>query len=631
MADYDNIYGAYQVNNGYNQNFNTTPNYPNAGYPPPPPQPPPPHSSSGVDIDTATIVSIASSCIILISGCIAVVCLIMYMKKTDMLYRSRTCAKCGAHVARDENTNGSRVPIRVESNVLLENGQSPINHRIYQQQQQPQQVVINNDSQQQQQQQVKSNQINGPIAIFQSYGNLQLGSTNQGNNNNVETVKPNESSNMSNVQATEFVKTSFIDSQPDEYFEDNEPTPYATFNLPGFDKNSKIGEAYETFVATFAEPPYMLLKKGIDCLAPPQYSDSVDYKIRLINSNNEKVNEENIYQSTGLSQCHSIASCSSNHDELIRAYEYGKQHKQRLLKLQDEFIESLNENDDDQTSCYRSLGSDHESPTDPGIREFTKSPPKPNEKRQGIVFHHQPTAAEMIQLSKQLPPNENNQHLKPIATNPTMKSQELSSNETSNSTFSSIPNCSSSDGQSSSSSESGKNHSTPSAGSESNGNDNDDDDDESSSSSTATPDRSQSDDQHNQMSTNFGAIPRDRSRNPSWASFTTMKSNTVLIQQFPVEIQPPERAFPTNQTIKEGLSSDEDEVHGHKPLQSSNIFEDIYASRYEHGKRGNVSDSTKSTISNDPWTGVNQQPPPPPPAPPMPKTSSKRTSSEIDC
>ncbi|KAI2810718.1 hypothetical protein BLOT_001882 [Blomia tropicalis] len=560
MADYDNIYGAYQVNNGYNQNFNTTPNYPNAGYPPPPPQPPPPpHSSSGVDIDTATIVSIASSCIILISGCIAVVCLIMYMKKTDMLYRSRTCAKCGAHVARDENTNGSRVPIRVESNVLLENGQSPINHRIYQQQQQPQQVVINNDSQQQQQQQVKSNQINGPIAIFQSYGNLQLGSTNQGNNNNVETVKPNESSNMSNVQATEFVKTSFIDSQPDEYFEDNEPTPYATFNLPGFDKDSKIGEAYETFVATFAEPPYMLLKKGIDCLAPPQYSDSVDYKIRLINSNNEKVNEENIYQSTGLSQCHSIASCSSNHDELIRAYEYGKQHKQRLLKLQDEFIESLNENDDDQTSCYRSLGSDHESPTDPGIREFTKSPPKPNEKRQGIVFHHQPTAAEMIQLSKQLPPNENNQHLKPIATNPTMKSQELSSNETSNSTFSSIPNCSSSDGQSS------------------------------------------------------------------------MKSNTVLIQQFPVEIQPPERAFPTNQTIKEGLSSDEDEVHGHKPLQSSNIFEDIYASRYEHGKRGNVSDSTKSTISNDPWTGVNQQPPPPPPAPPMPKTSSKRTSSEIDC
>lgn len=110
-----------------------------------------------------------------------------------------------------------------------------------------------------------------------------------------------------------------------------------------------------------------------------------------------------------------------------------------------------------------------------------------------------------------------------IATNPTMKSQELSSNETSNSTFSSIPNCSSSDGQSSSSSESGKNHSTPSAGSESNGNDNDDDDDESSSSSTATPDRSQSDDQHNQMSTNFGAIPRDRSRNPSWASFTTSK------------------------------------------------------------------------------------------------------------
>ncbi|OTF76648.1 hypothetical protein BLA29_008771 [Euroglyphus maynei] len=71
-------------NNNHNHHLNNNPNI---------------NHYHGVDIDTATIVSIASSCIILISGCIAVVCLIMYMKKTDMLYRSRTCAKCGAHVA----------------------------------------------------------------------------------------------------------------------------------------------------------------------------------------------------------------------------------------------------------------------------------------------------------------------------------------------------------------------------------------------------------------------------------------------------------------------------------------------------------------------------------------------------
>ncbi|OTF79016.1 hypothetical protein BLA29_010069 [Euroglyphus maynei] len=119
-------------------------------------------------------------------------------------------------------------------------------------------------------------------------------------------------------------------------------------------------------------------------------------------------NNESIYQSNNVLSHyhHSIASCgSSNHEELIRAYEYGKEQKQKLLKLQDEFIKQLtNENDlMAKESIYRSIPiSDHESPTDPGIREFTKSPPKPNEKRQGIVFHHQPTVEEILKMSKHL-------------------------------------------------------------------------------------------------------------------------------------------------------------------------------------------------------------------------------------
>lgn len=79
----------------------------------------------------------------------------------------------------------------------------------------------------------------------------------------------------------------------------------------------------------------------------------------------------------------------------------------------------------------------------------------------------------------------------------TANKNDLSPNETSNS-FSSIQG-SSSEAQSTTS----------------NGED-------SSSSSTATPEMHSSDED---KQANFGAIRRDRSRNPSWASFTTSKCN----------------------------------------------------------------------------------------------------------
>ena len=270
-----------------------------------------------------------------------------------MLYRSRTCAKCGAHVTRDDSVS-SRVAVRNESNPMLEG--TPGVNRIYR-------PIIGA--------QPNEKKSFGSIAVFHGFGELDNNPDNAKNNyafagdiKNDTSVDSMHQCINSSKTPVEFIKTSFIEKQ-DDCFDDNEPTPYATFNLPGFDKESKISDTYETFTAKFAEPPYMLLKKGLDYPAPPQYADSVDYKMRLSRSLAPKLSEDSIYQSAGLSQCHSIASCSSNHEELLRAYEYGKQQKQKLLKLQDEFIESLNENENDET-CYRSLTSDRESPTDPG-------------------------------------------------------------------------------------------------------------------------------------------------------------------------------------------------------------------------------------------------------------------------
>lgn len=265
------------------------------------------------------------------------------MKKTDMLYRSRTCAKCGAHVSRDEN---ARVPFRSENNGGME-GQAQgqlVDSRIFL----PAIEAI----------QSANNKNQGSIAVFRGFGEVH----HEPSDNNKNTF-PFGNDNEANSNPGALLAPTISSNVPaGDFFDDpNEPSPYATFNLnEGFDKDSKIGQVYETFTAKFSEPAYMLLKKGLDYPAPPQYADSVDYKMRLIGNGSGKLSED-IYQATGLSQCQSVAS--SNHEELLRAYEYGKQQKQKLLKLQDEFIESLNENDSVDASY---LPSDRESPTDPG-------------------------------------------------------------------------------------------------------------------------------------------------------------------------------------------------------------------------------------------------------------------------
>lgn len=291
------------------------------------------------------------------------------MRKTDMLYRSRTCAKCGAHVMRG-TVNGQDLADEsgvCGGNMQMPSGQEVLANLAAQNSGLTYQIAIEPNT--------PGTKSMGQIAILQA---ISAG-------DNLNRLDKLADSNMitisNNAMPCESIKTSFKNvtkqqqqqQQQDNYFdEDDEPAPYATFNLSGFDNDLKLSDSYETFTAKFSEPPYMLLKKGLESGAPPppsqqqgsQYGETSNYRLRLLMD--KLPVEESMYQpGAALSQCHSITSCSSNHTELIRAYEFDKQQKQKFMKLQNEFIECLEENDTDDT-FYQTISIDKESPTDPG-------------------------------------------------------------------------------------------------------------------------------------------------------------------------------------------------------------------------------------------------------------------------
>ncbi|KAK8771453.1 hypothetical protein V5799_025303 [Amblyomma americanum] len=78
---------------------------------------------------------------------------------------------------------------------------------------------------------------------------------------------------------------------------------------------------------------------------------------------------------------HSLTSGSSNQDELLRAYEYARRHPSgsSLQAAGGGAMMHYDAPDDGHTT-----GS--EGSTDPGIRQFTESPPEPNERRQAACI-----------------------------------------------------------------------------------------------------------------------------------------------------------------------------------------------------------------------------------------------------
>lgn len=119
----------------------------------------------------------------------------------------------------------------------------------------------------------------------------------------------------------------------------------------------------------------------MDAAAPP--ASHLEYKLISCSKGRE---EEDNYRCSQLNN-HSITSGSSNHTELIRAYEFGRRfHAHHHHDEQQQKVFYYDEEEDDYTNnaSNASIVSD-ETPTDPGIRRFTKSPPRPNETRTAHV------------------------------------------------------------------------------------------------------------------------------------------------------------------------------------------------------------------------------------------------------
>ncbi|XP_064472281.1 cell adhesion molecule Dscam1-like [Ornithodoros turicata] len=148
---------------------------------------------------------------------------------------------------------------------------------------------------------------------------------------------------------------------PKKQFYDEEITPYATFQLsPSKSGRIEDAEEFKTFTIHHGEPPYMA-KGSLD--APSTCS---------------KNGKEEFYSHAPNS--HSLTSGSSNQDELLRAYEYARRHGGPLGGGPGTEVHY------DAAGGGSHNTTESEGSTDPGIRQFTESPPRPNERRQAACI-----------------------------------------------------------------------------------------------------------------------------------------------------------------------------------------------------------------------------------------------------
>lgn len=142
----------------------------------------------------------------------------------------------------------------------------------------------------------------------------------------------------------------------------------------------------------FSLYPSQGLQGAIDGIIP---TTSREYKI--VSCTSTKAREaaggsSNVEQTYYGLNNHSITSGSSNHTELLRAYDYGKLHGMHRVEThhhhQQYFASNTDLLDEDEYTIKSNLSvmSETDPPTDPGIRQFTKSPPRPNERRIGGCF-----------------------------------------------------------------------------------------------------------------------------------------------------------------------------------------------------------------------------------------------------
>ena len=346
----------------------------------------------GLLLDTTTLVSILSSLVVLVTGCLAIACLIVYKrhsvnfsgKPKSSHYRRQSSTSCApssneGDAGSDKRSSGLRSDhtssdLLIKKNQSLSSIQSVKESSVIASKKVPALKAIKVNS--------STNLINGggnsASGTGLSGGGGIIGSTpNNGigiigaNITNPSIVKldpsrgppyPPKSPIRGRLPQVRIPTKQLEEIEKDLSNEYDEITPYATFRLHGGDE-SNPEEEFKTFSVNIGEPGYMY-KSTVDA-AP---TTSRDYKTCGSSKSRDG------YLFGGVMATQSVTSGSSAQDELLYAYEYGRRYQ---LNHPGPMYYDDDEDQDDTLD---------DTPTDPGIRQFKKSPPKPNEKRQAACL-----------------------------------------------------------------------------------------------------------------------------------------------------------------------------------------------------------------------------------------------------
>lgn len=300
----------------------------------------------GLFIDATTVISFLSSLIVLITGCFAIACLIAYKrnissrgKSRSNFYRRQSSTSCAPSPGNTDTISDKRSFFLNDSSVGL-SGQNQASYKI--------QSIVENPRV----------PLKIPLSKIQRASKAE----------NKRVLAYGASSPIKGrLPAVRIPTKQLEETEKDTQNECDEITPYATFRLTG-DDDPTAEEEFKTFSIRIVEPSYMY-KSGSEG-AP---TTSRDYKL------SSSIKSRESYP-LGMINSQSITSGSSNQEELLNAYEYGRRYQ-----FQNQSIPAYYYEDDGDYS--KSILSEMETPTDPGIREFTKTPPKPNEKRQAACFN----------------------------------------------------------------------------------------------------------------------------------------------------------------------------------------------------------------------------------------------------
>ncbi|XP_015789765.1 Down syndrome cell adhesion molecule-like protein Dscam2 isoform X2 [Tetranychus urticae] len=335
----------------------------------------------GLIVDTTTLISFLSSLVVLVTGCFAIACLIIYRRHTTLSgkprashYRRQSSTSCAPSSNEGDGTSDKRssalrsdqtsTDLLIKKNQSLASIQSSKESSVIASKKVPALKSMRSNASNNSISAGANSNISGSGTGLSGAGGVLGASSVNNSSGKLDPSRgppyPSKSPIRGRLPQVRIPTKQLEEIEKDLSNEYDEITPYATFRLTG-DDDGNPEEEFKTFSVHIGEPGYMY-KANVDA-AP---TTSRDYKTCGSSKSRDYL--------FGVMPAQSVTSGSSAQDELLYAYEYGRRYQLNhpgVMYYDDE------EDQDDTLD---------DTPTDPGIRQFTKSPPKPNEKRQAACL-----------------------------------------------------------------------------------------------------------------------------------------------------------------------------------------------------------------------------------------------------